>query len=118
MHSDRASEVTSVDADSFRQRKQRDESLCEAALAADPARRALYKPWTIDRISNRAKVALGDYLQSRRRMVIARNTVSALFANIDVLVTRCVMRMPAPAEAEPAAAARWGQIFRLVSGKE
>jgi aspartyl-tRNA(Asn)/glutamyl-tRNA(Gln) amidotransferase subunit A len=69
-----------------------------APLAADPARRALYKPWTIDRISSRANTALGDYLQARRRMVIARNTVGAVFANIDVLVTPCVMRMPASIE--------------------
>jgi aspartyl-tRNA(Asn)/glutamyl-tRNA(Gln) amidotransferase subunit A len=70
-----------------------------APLAADPARRALYKPWTIDRILSRANVSTIDYLQSRRRMAIARNTVGELFANVDVLVTPCAMRMPATIEA-------------------
>jgi len=69
-----------------------------AALAADPARRALYKSWTIDRILSRANVSSVDYIQSRRRLVIARNTVGDLFANVDVLVTPCAMRMPATVE--------------------
>lgn len=69
-----------------------------ASLAADPARRALYQPWTIDRISSRANGSSIDYIQSRRRLAIARNTVAALFANVDVLVTPCAMRIPATVE--------------------
>ena len=70
-----------------------------APLAADPVRRALYKPWTIDRIESRANVSVVDYIQTRRQLVVARNTVGELFANVDVLVTPCVMRMPATIEA-------------------
>jgi aspartyl-tRNA(Asn)/glutamyl-tRNA(Gln) amidotransferase subunit A len=72
-----------------------------AALAADPARRALYQSWTIDRILSRADVPVVDYIQSRRRMMIARNTVANVFAdaNVDLLVTPCAMRMPATIEA-------------------
>jgi Asp-tRNA(Asn)/Glu-tRNA(Gln) amidotransferase A subunit family amidase len=62
-------------------------------------RRALYQPWTIDRIESRAKVSVVDYIQSRRQLAIARNTLGELFANVDVLVTPCVMRMPATIEA-------------------
>jgi aspartyl-tRNA(Asn)/glutamyl-tRNA(Gln) amidotransferase subunit A len=69
-----------------------------APIAADPARRALYTPWTIDRISSRANVSAVAYIESRRRMVIARNTVGELFENVDVLVTPCAMRMPATIE--------------------
>jgi aspartyl-tRNA(Asn)/glutamyl-tRNA(Gln) amidotransferase subunit A len=66
-----------------------------APLAADPARRALYTPWTIDRILSRGTVSSVDYIQSRRRLMIARNTIGDLFANVDVLVTPSVMRIPA-----------------------
>lgn len=70
-----------------------------AALMADPARRVLYQQWTLDRISSRANVSSVDYIQSRRRLMIARNTVGEHFADVDVLVTPCVMRMPATIEA-------------------
>jgi aspartyl-tRNA(Asn)/glutamyl-tRNA(Gln) amidotransferase subunit A len=66
-----------------------------AALAADPARRKLYKPWTIDRILSRGNVSTVDYIQSRRRLMVARHIVADLFAKVDVLVTPCAMRMPA-----------------------
>lgn len=65
-----------------------------APLAADPARRALYKPWTIDRILSRANVSTVDYIQSRRQLVVARNTVGDLFASVDVLVTPCAKQCP------------------------
>ncbi len=32
-------------------------------------RRALYRPWTIDRIESRANVSSVDYIQARRRLV-------------------------------------------------
>jgi aspartyl-tRNA(Asn)/glutamyl-tRNA(Gln) amidotransferase subunit A len=69
-----------------------------APLAADPARRALYKPRTIDRLLSRANGSSVDYIQSRRRLLTARNAVGNLFANVDVLVTPCAMRMPATIE--------------------
>jgi aspartyl-tRNA(Asn)/glutamyl-tRNA(Gln) amidotransferase subunit A len=70
-----------------------------APLAADPARRALYNPWMIDRILSNANVSSVDYIQSRRHMQIARNTIGDLFSDVDVLVTPCAMRLPATIEA-------------------
>jgi aspartyl-tRNA(Asn)/glutamyl-tRNA(Gln) amidotransferase subunit A len=65
-----------------------------APLLADPARRALYTPRTLGRIALGANVSTIDYLQARRRMIVARNTVADLFANVDVMVAPTAMRMP------------------------
>jgi aspartyl-tRNA(Asn)/glutamyl-tRNA(Gln) amidotransferase subunit A len=70
-----------------------------ALLLADPARRALYKPQTLGRLLGNANVPVNDYVQARRRMVIARNTAGDLFANVDVLVTPTAMRMPVTVDA-------------------
>ncbi len=70
-----------------------------APLVADPARRALYKPQTIGRIMGGANVSPNDYIQARRRMVVARNTVNELFADVDLLVLPTVMQMPVTVEA-------------------
>jgi aspartyl-tRNA(Asn)/glutamyl-tRNA(Gln) amidotransferase subunit A len=69
-----------------------------APLAADPARRKLYQTWTIDRILSRGNVSVVDYIESRRRLMVARNTVADIFSNVDVLVTPSAMRMPATIE--------------------
>ena len=70
-----------------------------APLVADPARRALYKPQTLGRIMGGANVSSIDYIQARRRMIVARNTVGGLFADVDVLVLPTVMQMPITVEA-------------------
>ena len=65
-----------------------------AELVADPARRALYKPATLGRIMRDSNTTLTAYIEARRRMTIARNTIGSVFANVDVLVTPTVMRIP------------------------
>ena len=70
-----------------------------ALLVADPVRRALYKPQTLGRIMGGANVSSNDYLQARRRMIVARNTVNELFADVDLLVLPTAMRMPVTVEA-------------------
>jgi len=70
-----------------------------ATLVADPERRALYKPQTLGRIMGGANVSSVDYIQARRRMITARNTIGELFADVDVLVLPTVMQMPITVEA-------------------
>ena len=65
-----------------------------AELVADPARRALYKPATLGRIMRDSNTTLTAYIEARRRMIIARNTIGTVFANVDLLVTPTVMRIP------------------------
>jgi aspartyl-tRNA(Asn)/glutamyl-tRNA(Gln) amidotransferase subunit A len=70
-----------------------------APLLADPALRELYNPQTLGRIMSGANVSSVDYVQSRRRMIVARNTSGELFAEVDVLVLPTVMQMPVTVEA-------------------
>jgi aspartyl-tRNA(Asn)/glutamyl-tRNA(Gln) amidotransferase subunit A len=65
-----------------------------AELVADPARRALYDPITLQRIMNGANVSSNDYIRARRRMITARNTIGELFETVDVLVTPTFVRPP------------------------
>ncbi|HEU4620464.1 MAG TPA: amidase [Gammaproteobacteria bacterium] len=65
-----------------------------APLVADPAKRALYDPITLERIMSGANVTAVDYIAARRRMVIARNTIGAVFERADVIVTPTFMRPP------------------------
>ena len=65
-----------------------------AELVADPARRALYKPATLGRIMRDSNTTLTAYIEARRRMIIARNTIGTVFANVDLIVTPTVMRIP------------------------
>jgi aspartyl-tRNA(Asn)/glutamyl-tRNA(Gln) amidotransferase subunit A len=65
-----------------------------AALLADPAKRALYQPITLERILGGEQVPSSAYIEARRRMQVARNTIGALFANVDLLVTPTFMRPP------------------------
>jgi len=69
-----------------------------AELVADPARLALYKPITLERIMSGANISAKDYLQSRRRMVVARNSIGGLFRDVDVLVTPTSARPPVTVE--------------------
>ncbi len=70
-----------------------------ARLVADPATRALYKPVTLERIMSGSNISATDYIESRRRMTIARNTSGDMFADIDVLVTPTMVRPPPTIEA-------------------
>jgi aspartyl-tRNA(Asn)/glutamyl-tRNA(Gln) amidotransferase subunit A len=70
-----------------------------AELVADPERRALYKPVTLERILGGANVSSVDYLRARRRMIVARNTIGELFETVDVLVTPTSMRPPQTVDA-------------------
>jgi len=77
-----------------------------AALLADPAKRALYNPVTRERIMGGANIPSTQYIESRRRMVLARNGVGRHFQQVDVLVTPTSMAPPvaiAPALANPPA---------------
>jgi aspartyl-tRNA(Asn)/glutamyl-tRNA(Gln) amidotransferase subunit A len=73
-------------------------------MVADPARRALYNPVTLERIMQGANIPSTQYIESRRRMVLARNGVGRHFEQVDVLVTPTSMAPPvaiAPALAKP-----------------
>jgi aspartyl-tRNA(Asn)/glutamyl-tRNA(Gln) amidotransferase subunit A len=77
-----------------------------APLLADAAKRALYKPLTLQRIMGGSSVPAGVYIEQRRRMQIARNTIDEVFADVDVLVAPTNMAMPQTIEkvlADPAA---------------
>lgn len=77
-----------------------------AALLADPAKRALYDPVTRERIMGGANIPSAQYIESRRRMILARNGVGRHFEQVDVLVTPTSMAPPvaiAPALANPPA---------------
>ena len=65
-----------------------------APLLADAAKRALYKPLTLQRIMGGASVTAQVYIEQRRRMQIARNTIGDVFADVDVLVAPTCMALP------------------------
>jgi aspartyl-tRNA(Asn)/glutamyl-tRNA(Gln) amidotransferase subunit A len=65
-----------------------------APLLADEAKRALYQPLTLQRIMGGASVSAQTYIEQRRRMTIARNTISDAFADVDVLVAPTCMTTP------------------------
>jgi aspartyl-tRNA(Asn)/glutamyl-tRNA(Gln) amidotransferase subunit A len=73
-----------------------------ALMVSDPARRALYEPQTLDRIMSGANVPSIEYLRAHRRMVVARNTIGELFANVDVLVAPTAMHLPVTVDAAQA----------------
>jgi aspartyl-tRNA(Asn)/glutamyl-tRNA(Gln) amidotransferase subunit A len=75
-----------------------------ARYVADPERKKLYHPVTLQRILAGAAIAAPAYIEARRQMAIARNRASDIFVNVDVLVTPTTMAMPpkmADAVAEP-----------------
>ena len=65
-----------------------------AALLADPAKRALYDPETLARIMQGANIPLTQYIEARRRMILARNGVGRHFEQVDVFVTPMSMAPP------------------------
>jgi len=76
-----------------------------APLLADPAKRALYQPLTLRRVMGGGSVPASVYIEQRRQMQIARNTVERTFADVDVLVAPTNMSLPktiAEVLAEPA----------------
>jgi aspartyl-tRNA(Asn)/glutamyl-tRNA(Gln) amidotransferase subunit A len=65
-----------------------------ADYVADPERRKLYQPITLERIMNGANIPTTAYIAAQRRMAIARHTIADVFANVDLLITPVAMRMP------------------------
>jgi len=63
-------------------------------LLADPAKRALYDPVTRERIMGGANISSSQYIESRRRMILARNTVGRHFEQVDLMVTPTSMAPP------------------------
>ncbi len=59
----------------------------------------LYQPETLRRIRSGEKISAAEYIQRRRELEEARRRISAVFADVDVLVTP-TMPMPAPAIAD------------------
>ncbi len=59
----------------------------------------LYQPETLRRIRSGEKVSAAEYIQRRRELEEARRRISAIFADVDVLVTP-TMPIPAPAIAD------------------
>ncbi len=70
-----------------------------APLVADPARRSLYDPVTLERILSDGKITAPEYIASRRQMLLARRRIAALFDTVDVLVTPTTMAPPVRIEA-------------------
>jgi aspartyl-tRNA(Asn)/glutamyl-tRNA(Gln) amidotransferase subunit A len=66
-----------------------------APLLASPAKRALYQPLTLQRVMGGESVTAQVYIEQRRRMTIARNTIADTFADVDVLVAPTCMATPA-----------------------
>jgi aspartyl-tRNA(Asn)/glutamyl-tRNA(Gln) amidotransferase subunit A len=65
-----------------------------ARMVADEKLRRLYDPVTLGRIMDGANIPTPIYIECRRQMTIARNTVDAVFADVDVLVTPTCMVLP------------------------
>jgi aspartyl-tRNA(Asn)/glutamyl-tRNA(Gln) amidotransferase subunit A len=83
-----------------------------APLLADPAKRALYKPLTLQRIMGGSSVPTGVYIEQRRRMQIARNTIDDVFDDVDVLVAPTCMVVPQTIEEVLANPAREPSLIR------
>jgi aspartyl-tRNA(Asn)/glutamyl-tRNA(Gln) amidotransferase subunit A len=65
-----------------------------AQIVADPKRRSLYHPITLGRIMDGADIPTTVYIEGRRQMAIARNTVEEIFTEVDALVTPTAMVLP------------------------
>ena len=83
-----------------------------APLLADAAKRALYQPLTLARVQGGGRVTTQVYIEQRRRMQIARNTVDSVFENVDVLVAPTCMALPATIEAVLENPAAEGSLIR------
>ncbi len=65
-----------------------------APLLANAANRSLYKPLTLQRVMGGASVSAQTYIEQRRRMLIARNTVAEVFKDVDLLIAPTCMTLP------------------------
>jgi aspartyl-tRNA(Asn)/glutamyl-tRNA(Gln) amidotransferase subunit A len=83
-----------------------------APLLADPAKRALYHPLTLQRVMGGGSVSAQVYIEQRRQMQIARNTIADLFRDVDVLIAPTNMVMPATIAAVLADPAAEGSLIR------
>ena len=83
-----------------------------APLLADPANHALYQPLTLRRVMGGASVSAQVYIEQRRRMTIARNTIADVFADVDILVAPTSMTVPATIAAVVANPAAEGSLIR------
>jgi aspartyl-tRNA(Asn)/glutamyl-tRNA(Gln) amidotransferase subunit A len=83
-----------------------------APLLADAAKRALYQPLTLERVQGGSRVTSQVYIEQRRQMQIARNTVDSLFEDVDILVAPTCMALPATIEAVLENPAAEGSLIR------
>jgi aspartyl-tRNA(Asn)/glutamyl-tRNA(Gln) amidotransferase subunit A len=83
-----------------------------APLLADAAKRALYQPLTLQRVLGGASVSAPTYIEQRRRMTIARNTIASVFETVDILVAPTCMALPATIAAVLANPAAEGSLIR------
>jgi aspartyl-tRNA(Asn)/glutamyl-tRNA(Gln) amidotransferase subunit A len=65
-----------------------------ASYVADPERRKLYQPLTLERILEGAAISVPMYIEARRRIAVARNIIAETFMSVDVLVTPTTMVTP------------------------
>ncbi len=66
-----------------------------APLLADDTKRALYSAQTRPRIMGGASIVTQAYIEQRRQMQIARNTIGETFADVDVLLAPTSITVPA-----------------------
>jgi aspartyl-tRNA(Asn)/glutamyl-tRNA(Gln) amidotransferase subunit A len=83
-----------------------------APLLADATKRALYNPVTLQRVMGGSSVPTGVYIEQRRQMQIARNTIDRTFADVDVLVAPTNMVLPQTIAEVLANPAREGSLIR------
>lgn len=83
-----------------------------APLLADAAKRALYQPLTLPRVQGGSRVTAPVYIEQRRQMQIARNTVDSIFEDVDILVAPTCMALPATIEAVLENPAAEGSLIR------
>jgi aspartyl-tRNA(Asn)/glutamyl-tRNA(Gln) amidotransferase subunit A len=83
-----------------------------APLLADPAKRALYQPLTLQRVMGGSSVPTGVYIEQRRQMQIARNTIDEVFRDVDVLIAPTNMALPQPLAEVLKNPAREGSLIR------
>jgi aspartyl-tRNA(Asn)/glutamyl-tRNA(Gln) amidotransferase subunit A len=83
-----------------------------APLLADPSNHALYQPLTLRRVMGGASVSAGVYIEQRRRMTIARNTIADVFTDVDILVAPTCMNVPATIATVLANPAAEGSLIR------
>jgi aspartyl-tRNA(Asn)/glutamyl-tRNA(Gln) amidotransferase subunit A len=83
-----------------------------APLLADAAKRALYQPLTLQRVLGGERVTAQVYIEQRRRMTIARNTIADTFTDVDVLVAPTCMATPATIATIVANPAAEGSLIR------